>query len=106
LLVDVEKGRELARNERKIGPSDPLTQARQVAELGTNVLICGAISWPLEMALTSAGVQVVSRICGPVEEVLKGYLRGQLRGNAFLMPGCQGRRRRFRARHGRGRATG
>lgn len=103
LLVDVDGGRDLVRSERRLGRADPLARARQVAELGTDVLICGAVSWTQEMALISAGVRVVSQTCGPIEDVLKAFLRGQLTGNAFLMPGCRGRRRRFRGRHRRGR---
>lgn len=102
LLVDVDGSRELGRNERRVVHVDPLARARGVAELGANVLICGAISWPLEMALTSAGVRVIPQTCGPVDDVLEAFLRGQLTNNAFLMPGCCGRRRRFRSRR-RGR---
>lgn len=103
LLVDVENARERARSEHRIAQADPLSRARQVVELGAEVVICGAISWPLEMALSSAGVRVVSQICGPVEEVLQAFAHGQLNQGAFLMPGCRGRHRRLRARHQWGR---
>ena len=103
LVVDVEDGRESRRTEYGADPVDPLARARQVAELGTDVVICGAVSWPLEMALTSAGVRVIGQTCGPVEEVLKAFLNGQLRETAFLMPGCRGRRRHFRGRRQHGR---
>ena len=102
LLVDVEGSRELGRNERSVVHANPLARAREVAELGANVLICGAISRPLEMGLTSAGVRVIAQTCGPVDDVLGAFLDGQLTNNAFLMPGCRGRRRRFRGRR-RGR---
>jgi predicted Fe-Mo cluster-binding NifX family protein len=59
------------------------------------VLICGAISRPLEAMLLSAGVEVIPQTCGPVEEVLKAFMSGKLTEKAFLMPGCCGRRRRF-----------
>lgn len=98
LLVDVAGGRELGRRESAIRRIDPLARAREVAGFGTEVLICGAISWPLEMALSAAGVRVIPQTCGPVDEVLEAFLLGQLTSNAFLMPGCCGRRRRFRGR--------
>ncbi len=102
LLVDVEGGREIGRSEHRVDQAGPLARARQVAGLGTDVLICGAVSWPLEMALVSAGVRVVSQTCGPLEDVLEAFCGGRLTGKTFLMPGCRGRRRlRVRRRHGR-----
>jgi predicted Fe-Mo cluster-binding NifX family protein len=99
LLVDAQDGREVRREEAAIGPSDLAARANRVAELGTSVLICGAISQPLEALLASAGVQVIPQVCGPAEEVLRTFMAGQLTEQAFLMPGCCGRRRRFRHRH-------
>ena len=98
LVVDVADGGALRREQRSLTASDPLKRAKQVAQLGTEVLICGAISWPLEIALSSAGVRVVPFTCGEVEEVLSAFMNGKLTGGAFLMPGCCGWRRRLRAR--------
>jgi predicted Fe-Mo cluster-binding NifX family protein len=98
LLVDVVDGRESRREERALTASDPLKRAKRVSQLGTEVLICGAISWPLEIALSSAGVRVVPFTCGEVEEVLSAFMNGKLTNGAFLMPGCCGWRRRLRAR--------
>lgn len=69
---------------------------------GAQVLICGAISWPLEMAVAAAGIRVIAQICGGVDDVLAAYAADRLQLGAFLMPGCCGRRRRLRARQGRG----
>lgn len=106
LLVDAQNDREIRREEATVEPSNIPARAKRMTELGTNVLICGAISWPLERLLVSAGVQVVSQTCGPVEDVLRAFLSGQLTEQAFLMPGCCGRRRRFRGRRGGGRGRG
>ncbi len=103
LLVDVADGRELRREDGSLTASDPLQRARQVAQLGPEVLICGAISLPLEAALASAGVRVIPFTCGRVEEVLAAFVNGRLTDGAFLMPGCCGWRRRFRGRGLRGR---
>ena len=103
LVVDLAKGREEQREQRALTASDPLKRAKQVSQLGTEVLICGAISWPLELALSSAGVRVVPFTCGKVEEVLTAFMNGKLTRGAFLMPGCRGWRRRLRVRGRRGR---
>jgi len=103
LLVDIENGREVWRTEQIVEESDLSPRARRVAESGAEVLICGAISRPLEAMLSSAGVEVIPQTCGLVEDVLKAFISGRLTERAFVMPGCCGRRRRYaRGRHAGG----
>jgi predicted Fe-Mo cluster-binding NifX family protein len=108
LLVDVAEGRESGRADLPLAATDPALRAKELLAAGTDVVICGAISWPMEMALSSAGIQVIAQTCGSVGDVLRAYLEGRLADPVFLMPGCCGRRRRFqgRHRHGRGRREG
>ena len=96
LLVDIDKGQEKRRNERTVVHSDSLARAQYVSQLGVQVLICGAISWRLENALSSTGVQVIACICGPVDDVLKAFLKDKLSESAFIMPGCLCRRQPFK----------
>jgi len=102
LLVDCEDGRPVRRAEVIVPETEPLARTKRLSELGLGVLICGAISRPLEAMLVSEGVCVIPQTCGPVEDVLRAFLSGQLTEQAFLMPGCGGRRRRFRHGGGRG----
>ena len=101
LIVGVEGGAEISRLEERLEEIELARRTRRVAAWGIDVLICGAISWPLEASLASAGVRVISQTCGPVEDVLRAFLSGQLTDEAFLMPGCCGRRRRHRYGQGR-----
>jgi predicted Fe-Mo cluster-binding NifX family protein len=71
----------------------PLARAGEVSGLGIQVLLCGAISRPLEMALQAASVEVIGFLCGPVEEVLAAYLHDRLAQAGYRMPGCCNRRR-------------
>jgi len=103
LVVEIADGVEHARQDVALAAEDLQLRAARLAETGTEVLVCGAISWPLEMALSAAGIDVIPQTCGDVEQVLAAFARGQLQQDAFLMPGCCGRRRQFRARHRRGR---
>lgn len=104
LLVELDEGREISRLDGSLAASGPLERAREFQQSGAQVLICGAVSRPLELALDAAGIQVIPHTCGQVEEVLAAFISGQLNQGAFLMPGCCGRRRRFRAgRRGSGR---
>lgn len=102
VLVETGQGREVRRETRTLTRFDPWDRAQEVRMLGTQVLICGAISRPLEMALHGAGITVIAQTCGPVEEVLAAFVNGRLTNNAYVMPGC-GRRRGSRFRHRRGR---
>ena len=107
-VIEVLNGEVVGRNELAMQKLESLSRARWVLGAGIDVLICGAISRPLEAMLTSAGVDVIPRRCGKVEDVLAAFVSGQLTEQAFLMPGC--RRRRWRGRGsrphtgGRGRA--
>ena len=97
LLVDIQNGGEVWRTEQIVEEPELGPRARRVAELDADVLICGAISRPLEAMLLSAGVEVIPQTCGPVEDVLEAFIAGRLTEQAFVMPGCCGHRRRFRA---------
>ena len=103
LMVDIENGREVRRADEALVQGNALARAQHVSQCGVDVLICGGISRPLEMALTSAGVRVIAQTCGPVEDVLGAFVSGRLTDTAFLMPGSRGRPRRLRARRRRGR---
>ena len=104
LVVEAQDGAEVSRSKVGIEETAVVVRAKRVADLGINVLICGAISRPLEQMLVSSGLRVIPHTCGPVEEVLQAFLSERLTEQAFLMPGCCGRRRRFRGRRRGGQA--
>jgi predicted Fe-Mo cluster-binding NifX family protein len=93
LLIDIEDGGESQRRERRLTRTDAAARASEFLKLGADVLICGAISAPLEAALVSSNVEVIGFICGPVEEVLAAFLKNELSDTAFGMPGSRGWRR-------------
>ena len=72
----------------------------QLEELGVEVLLCGAISRPLERMLHASGLQVIPCLRGAIEEVIGAYLAGGLSDARFILPGfgqgagrVQGRKR-------------
>jgi len=101
LLVDVADGKEKARRNIAVEADRPQARASLLAGHGASVLICGAISWPLERALAARGIEVIPQTCGDIEQVLAAFVRGQLQQDAFRMPGCCRRGRQFRARYRR-----
>ena len=59
LVVEIADGVEQAREDVVLDAEDPQLRAARLAEAGADVLVCGAISWPLEMALSAAGIDVI-----------------------------------------------
>ena len=104
LLVDVDD-EDGNRQVESLGSTGPHQRAQRLAELGVKVLVCGAISWPLEALLASSGIQVIPLVCGEVEEVVQAFRDGTLEDERFAMPGCCRKRRQVRRRHRRGGPT-
>ena len=102
LVVEIDDGIEQARQDVLFDAEQPQARAARLAKTGADVLVCGAISRPLEMAVSATGIEVIPQICGDVERVLAAFIDGRLDQGAFLMPGCCGRRRRFQGGGHRG----
>jgi hypothetical protein len=51
-------------------------------------------------------VRVIGFVCGAVEDILTGFLSGELASPAFHMPGCWGRRRMRQGRNAMPRGFG
>lgn len=90
VLIDIENGREIHREEKRFLETEPSARVAEFLSIKADILLCGAISAPLQTRLTASDVQVTGFICGMVDEVLAAYLTGQLATPAFAMPGCLG----------------
>jgi predicted Fe-Mo cluster-binding NifX family protein len=106
MVVDVENGVEQARRQETLQEEFPTRRARQLAQLGVNVLICGAISRPLAAMIAASGITLIPWTAGPVDEVLAAYLAGRLPDPRWIMPGCGGKRRHRGGRGPRGWESG
>jgi len=108
LVIEILNGEVVGRNELAMQEPESLSRARSVVGFGVDVLICGAISRPLEAMLESAGVTVIARKCGAAEDVMRAFMADELSQDVFLMPGCRrrGRRNRGRRHGGRPRING
>jgi predicted Fe-Mo cluster-binding NifX family protein len=103
-VFESENGQARVSGEFDCETVDPSLRVAQLAATGATVLICGAISRPLEMAVTAAGIQVIAQTCGNVQDVADAYARGQLISAAYCMPGCGRQQRRCQRRGGQNRA--
>jgi predicted Fe-Mo cluster-binding NifX family protein len=93
LIVEAADGVETGRHVEALRQEMAPQRAARIRELGIDVLICGAISWPLADMVAAAGVELVPFVNGECDHVLAAYLGGRLPSPQFLMPGCCGRRR-------------
>jgi len=101
LLLDLADGIEQARHTVEVAQATyPSERAKRLAELGVNVLVCGAISRSLAVFLSAAGIIVIPWVSGALEEVLRAYLTDRLSDPCWRMPGCGGRHRHGNAQPG------
>jgi len=56
---------------------------------GVKLVICGAVSKPLERTLLSSGIEVIAQTRGEINEVLEAYIEGRLKEKMYLMPGSE-----------------
>lgn len=101
-IVVVDSGRVVSEAEETLPADSPLEKSGRLAELGVDVLVCGAISRPLRQLVAAYGIAVTPFVTGRVREVIPAWLKGRLSRAAFVMPGCGGHGRRRR----RGRPAG
>ncbi len=78
---------------RLFARSDPFGKVQWLVGHGVDTLVCGAVSMPLQQALSAAGITVVPFVCGELGEVLDALVSGTIGRHAFNMPGCCRRRR-------------
>ncbi len=76
-------------------------KALSLAEKGVSTVVCGAVSHDYEEAFISQGIETISFIAGPVEQVIEAWKAGTLIRDSFSMPGCGCPRRRRCRRRGR-----
>ena len=76
--------------DRKCKQADPLEKASNLQAMGTDLLLCGAISPFLQLSLEAKGIRVVSGLAGKVPEVLAAFTCGALEDPRFRIPGAAG----------------
>ena len=91
LILEPEGTNGYKRTTTKLISTDVTGRASEMKERQIDVLICGAISRPLEKLLISSGICVFAFVRGPIEEVLAAYKSNCLEQAVFTLPGCRGR---------------
>jgi len=88
MIIDVEAGQIKERSEIKFIEGTIISKAAKLRELGVHVLLCGAISRPLENMIVTSGIKVIPFVKGTIDEVVEAYFAGRLLDAHFLLPGC------------------
>jgi len=97
LVLQVENGAEISRRDVTLTTHSPSSRARELADLGVQVLICGAISLPFSNAIESFGINIIPFVAGDINPVIGSFLQGTVQNSDFRMPGCRRKScRRFR----------
>ena len=92
IIVEDEDGK--VSQEISLAEETPVQRALYLAEIGVNVLICGAVSRSLHAMIQARGMEIHPFVSGDLADVLQAYRDGQLDTPDFAMPGCRGMRHR------------
>jgi predicted Fe-Mo cluster-binding NifX family protein len=65
-----------------------------LTDLEVDLLVCSAISAPLEAILWVSGIEVISDICGSPDEIIRAIAAGDNELGRFRSPGSRGRSKR------------
>lgn len=108
LILEIEGGEVVSRVEKPIEGFSLLERIGCLKELGSEVLICGAISRALANMVSASGIELLAYVTGDVDEVLGAYINGELSQSQYLKLGCwSGARNGFGGcGMGRGRGRG
>ena len=93
-LVDAKAGQIISETKETLPDDFPLRKALCLTELGVNILVCGAISRPLQEMIATYGIRVIPFVAGELCDVKCAWLAGGDDIHRFAMPGCCGKRRR------------
>jgi len=84
--IDFESGGLVAPGVHVLNPARP---ASTLTDLGVDLLVCSAISSVLEAKLWAQGVEVVSDICGSLDEIMAALAAGDADLTRFRSPGSR-----------------
>ena len=89
LLVDIEKNREIERNEIYLDELSLTERVTIIQKSKVTTVICGGISDMLQNMLRGVDIKLRTGIAGEVDQVVAAYLSKALDEPRFHMPGFQ-----------------
>lgn len=106
LLVLEEKDCEIvSMEEKKLDGELQIENAIRLSKMGVETLLCGAISSSFKRILSAYGIKVLPFLTGKTDEIVRGWLSGNIPDAHFSMPGCstaENKKQRRKKRHRNG----
>lgn len=87
-VVESEAGDIMEQTRVCLDDPSPALKVRRLADLGVQMLVCGAISRAARNMITAYGIELVAYINGDLDTVIKAWQHDQLRTDVLRMPGC------------------
>lgn len=87
-VVESEAGNITAQTRVCLDDPLPALKIRRLADLGVQMLVCGAISRSARNMVTDYGIELVAYINGDLDTVIDAWQHDQLRTDVLRMPGC------------------
>jgi predicted Fe-Mo cluster-binding NifX family protein len=100
LLVETKLGRIVSEKQEILADTVPVQKVACLVELGVDILVCGAVSRPLQEMISSNDIRVIPFVAGDLREVIGAWLAGKREIGLFAMPGCCKKRRLICASQG------
>jgi predicted Fe-Mo cluster-binding NifX family protein len=86
LLVNIEEGVILRRQEMRWSHDSTLEKIRCMIQEGVQVLICGGLTETCARMLHDTGLEVIPWVRGEIEDVLRQYMQGALHTSSMVRP--------------------
>jgi predicted Fe-Mo cluster-binding NifX family protein len=99
-LVETKAGRIVSEKQEALADAMPLQKVVCLAELGVELLVCGAVSRSLQDMIAAYDIRIISFVSGDLREVIVACLAGKREIELFAMPGCCKKKRRICALQG------
>jgi predicted Fe-Mo cluster-binding NifX family protein len=87
LLIDFDDNLQLSRKEFDLDHFSLHERLQVLEKNAVSVIICGGISDVFHAILSNSNIQLISGICGNVDEVIKAHIEDRLDDPCFFMPG-------------------
>jgi predicted Fe-Mo cluster-binding NifX family protein len=86
-LVESEAGDITAQTSVCLDDPSPALKVRRLADLGVQMLVCGAISRAAQSMVTAHGIALVAYISGDLDTVIDAWRHDRLGADVLRMPG-------------------
>lgn len=89
LVIEVEEGRVISSFKKKLEDDPQIRNAVRLAEMGIEILVCGAVSTSLHSMISAYGIYVIPFVTGCLNDIISAWINDCLNidNEFFFMPG-------------------